>query len=75
MPTLLQIKVDEELKEAIQNKAKKYGVPVSSLLRITLRQIFLENDKNDLPGNVFNADRDNEGKGISVDDFLGMLNS
>lgn len=66
---LLQVKIGKDLKKAIREKAKKYGVPDSSLIRIVLTKSFLE----DSPGNVFNADRDNEGKGIAVDDLISKL--
>ncbi|MBI5754046.1 hypothetical protein HZA40_02790 [Candidatus Peregrinibacteria bacterium] len=66
---LLQIKVDDKLKKAIQQKANSYGVPASSLIRIVLVKNFLQ----DRPGNVFNADRDNNGKGIKVDDLIDYL--
>lgn len=66
--TLIQINVEDDLKKAIQKKAKQYGVPVSSLIRIVLVKFFLERE-----GNVFNADRDNKGKGIMVDDLIDAL--
>lgn len=66
--TLIQIKVEDDLKKAIQKKAKQYGVPVSSLIRIVLVKSFLPSE-----GNVFNADRDNNGKGIKVDDLIDAL--
>lgn len=66
---LLQIKIDDKLKKAIQQKANSYGVPSSSLIRIVLVKNFLQ----DKPGNIFNADRDNNGKGIKVDDLIDYL--
>ncbi|MCF6269534.1 MAG: BrnA antitoxin family protein [Melioribacteraceae bacterium] len=73
MKSLLQLKIDSPLKEAISQKAKKYGVPASSLIRIALTQAFMDENNDDMFGNIFNADRDNEGKGIPVKDFLEML--
>lgn len=78
---LLQIKIDNNLKKAIQKKAKLYGVPASTLVRIVLVKSFLEDQKNanmneeENPdfGNVFNAKRDNNGKGIPVEDLLSEL--
>ncbi len=78
---LLQIKIDNNLKTAIQKKAKLYGVPASTLVRIVLVKSFLEDQKNanmneeENPdfGNVFNAKRDNNGKGIPVEDLLSEL--
>lgn len=70
--SLLQIQIDDELKEAIQDKAKKYGVPSSSLIRITLVKAFMD-DEPWVEGNVFNAQRDSDGKGVSIDDLIKML--
>lgn len=70
--SLLQIQVDSKLKKAIQDKAKKYGVPSSSLIRITLVKAFMDDDTW-VAGNVFNAERDSDGKGIQIDDLIKML--
>lgn len=70
--SLLQIQIDDKLKKAISAKAKKYGVSSSSLIRITLVKAFLDDDPW-IEGNVFNAERDNEGKGIAIDDLITML--
>ncbi len=73
--SLLQIQIDDKLKKAIQNKAKSYDVPVSSLVKIILTKSFLTDDMptNSRKGNVFNAERDNGGKGISLDALLNAL--
>lgn len=72
--TLLQIKIDPKLKQAIENKADSYGVPTSTLVRIVLVKSFLEEKKGPFgPGNIFNAERDNKGKGIKIDDFIAAL--
>jgi len=72
--TLLQIKIADELNEAIRTKASTYGVPASSLIRIVLTKSFLENKSEELKaGNVFNADRDNAGQGLKIDDMIDML--
>lgn len=68
---LLQIQVEEALKKSIQAKAKFYGVSTSALLKIHLTQHFLENE-NFVAGNVFNAPRDNRGKGVLLEDFLAL---
>lgn len=70
--TLIQINVEDNLKKAIQKKAKRYGVPVSSLIRIVLVKSFLDNSEVK-DGNVYNADRDNKGKGIKVDELIDAL--
>jgi len=72
---LLQIKIDTKLKKAIQKKADLYGVPVSSLIRIVLVKSFLEEDEEANPdfGNVFNAKKDNKGKGMKIDDLIEAL--
>ena len=74
MESLLQLKIDKNLKDAIKRKAKKYGVPSSSLIRIVLTEAFLD-ENSDIPGNVFNAERDNEGEGIPLKKFLKMISS
>ncbi len=66
---LLQIKIDDKLKKAIQHKADSYGVPASSLIRIVLVRNFLQ----DKPGNIFNANRDSNGKGIKIDALIDSL--
>ncbi len=71
--TLLQVQIDETLKAAISKRAKRYGVPSSSLVKIALTEAFIPEDK--VFGNVFNADRDNAGEGISGKEFLKMLQS
>ena len=70
---LLQIKVDESLDKAIKQKAALYGVPASSLVRIVLVKSFTSVAKPYEAGNVFDADRDNNGKGIMVDDLIDKL--
>lgn len=72
--TLLQIQIDEKLKKSITDRAKKYGVPASSLVKIALVEVFSD-ETEDEPGNVFNAERDNNGSGISGKDFLRMISS
>ena len=65
--TLLQVEVSNELKNAIKEKAKLYGITTSAMVRIVLVKTFIEE------GNVFNADRDNNGKGMPVDDLIQKL--
>lgn len=69
--SLLQVHIDDNLKKSIQASAKKYGVPISSLVKIVLAKAFLHNENSS--GNVFNAERDNQGKGIQIDEILSML--
>lgn len=69
--TLLQVNIEDDLKKAIQKKAKAYGVSVSALVKIVLTRSFLMNDGK--AGNVFNAKRDNKGKGLPVDDLIDAL--
>lgn len=64
---LLQVQIDEKLKKAIKNKSSAYGVPASSLIKIVLTKAFIED------GNVFNAQRDNKGQGLKIDDIIEML--
>lgn len=71
---LLQLKIDEKLKNAIEKKSEIYGVPASSLIRIVLVKTFLEEQKNVFTtGNIFNASRDSNGKGIPIDDIIAAL--
>lgn len=65
--SLLQVEVSKELKAAIKEKANLYGVTTSTLVRIVLVKNFIEE------GNVFNADRDNNGKGMPVDTLIQEL--
>lgn len=67
---LLQVKIDKNLDTAIQSKAKKYGITASSLVRIVLVKSFMEEEKM---GNIFNADRDNNGVGIKIEDLIAKL--
>jgi hypothetical protein len=66
---LLQVKIDDNLKKTIQEKADTYGITMSSLVRIVLIRSFLPKKT----GNVFNADRDNKGKGIKIEDLIDSL--
>lgn len=71
--TLLQVKIDNDLSKAIKEKAVLYGVPVSSLVKIVLVKSFLSDDNCIEEGNVFNANRDNKGKGINIDNLITAL--
>lgn len=74
--TLLQVKIEESLKKAIQRRASRYNIPVSSLIKIVLVRTFLDESEADekiTPGNVFNAERDNKGKGIPLEKLLALL--
>lgn len=71
---LLQINIDEKLNKAIKEKAEIYDVPATSLVRIVLVRSFMKQNEDEIkPGNIFNADRDNKGKGIKIDDILDLL--
>ena len=51
-----------------------YDVPATSLIRIVLVKSFMKGDKDEIePGNIFNAYRDNKGKGIKIDDLIDLL--
>lgn len=71
--SLFQVQIDDHLKKAIHTKAHEYGVPASTLVRIVLVRSFLSTQHAYTPGNVFNADRDNQGKGIPIDDLIAAL--
>ena len=69
--SLLQVQINDVLMSALRNRSERYGVPVASLVKMALGKIFLDEDEDDyLPGNVFNADRDNNGKGIPAKELL-----
>lgn len=70
---LLQIQIDDKLKKAIAKKAQEYGVPASSLVRIALVKSFIQVNEDEPKGNIFNADRDNQGKGVKIDDLIDAL--
>ena len=71
---LLQIEVDDKLKKAIQKKAETYGITTSAIIRIVLVKSFADPaQKNLQAGNIFNADRDNNGKALPMDDFINAL--
>jgi hypothetical protein len=71
---LLQIEVNDKLKKAIQKKAETYGVSASAIVRIVLIKSFSEQEVGNLKeGNIFNAERDNNGKGIAIDDLINAL--
>jgi antitoxin component of RelBE/YafQ-DinJ toxin-antitoxin module len=65
--SLLQVEVSDELKTAIKEKASLYGITTSAMVRIVLVKNFIEE------GNIFNADRDNNGKGMPVDTLIQKL--
>lgn len=71
--TLLQVKIDDKLSKAIKKKAGVYGVPASSLVKIVLTRSFLDDGDKMIEGNVFNANRDNNGQGVKIDDLISML--
>lgn len=65
--SLLQVEVSNKLKNAIKEKAQLYGITTSAMVRIVLVKTFIEE------GNVFNAERDNNGKGMPVDNLIQKL--
>lgn len=65
--SLLQVEISDNLKKAIKKKAELYGITASAMVRIVLVKSFIEE------GNVFNADRDNNGKGVPVDEIIEKL--
>lgn len=70
----LQIRIDTELAKAIKTQASHYKIPSSSLVKIVLVKEFLHKKQKAMKqGNVFNAERDNNGKGIPMKDFINLL--
>jgi len=71
---LLQIEVDDKLKKAIQKKAETYGITTSAIIRIVLVRSFTKPEEESLKaGNVFNANRDNNGKALNMDYLINTL--
>ena len=70
---LLQVNIDEKLKKAIKNKSSEYGVPASSLIKIVLTKAFIDTKTTLQKGNIFNAQRDNRGQGLKIDEITDML--
>lgn len=71
---LLQVRISNKLYKALQNASKTFDVPMTSLVKIELTKSFLlKNQDDNALGNIFNAERDNKGKGIPTEDFLTMI--
>lgn len=68
--SLLQVEIDQKLKSTIKKKAKTYGISTSALIRILLIKVFTEDNKS---GNIFNANRDNNGTGLDIDNLISAL--
>ena len=70
--TLLQLKVDSKLKQAIKDRAVEYGVTSSAIVKMVLSDTFLKKESIS-NGNIFNAKRDNNGKGMPIEEFIDLL--
>lgn len=71
MTSLLQLKIDTALKDAIKRRADQYGVSISAIVKIALVEAFAADDF--VRGNIFNANRDNNGEGIALDTLIDQL--
>ena len=72
--TVLQIPLTDELKEGLERCTSAIGVSKSAYVKMLIAQNVLGEQAEDFsPGNLFNADRDNNGKGIPLDEFRKML--
>ncbi|PIQ78853.1 hypothetical protein COV81_04035 [Candidatus Peregrinibacteria bacterium CG11_big_fil_rev_8_21_14_0_20_41_10] len=71
MTSLLQLKIDTSLKDAIKRRADQYGVSISAIVKIALVEAFAAEDF--VRGNIFNANRDNNGEGIALDTLIDQL--
>ena len=70
---LLQVNIGEKLNKAIKEKRKCTMSPLL-LDTYSLVKSFMKGDKDEIePGNIFNAYRDNKGKGIKIDDLIDLL--
>lgn len=71
--TLLQLKVDQNLKKAIKKTADEYGVTSSAIVKMVLFKAFLNKNIPYDVGNIFNSERDNGGKGVALEEFISLL--
>lgn len=70
--TTLQIKVQKDLDRALQEKSSKIGISKTAYVKVLMaKDLGIGFDEE--PGNLFNADRDNGGRGLSLDEFKSFL--
>jgi len=75
--TILQIPLSKEMQKGLDKRTNPIGISNTSYVKILIAKdlgLLAENDCFH-QGNIFNAERDNNGKGIMADEFLGMLKS
>lgn len=77
--TVLQIPLSDEMKNKLNQITKPVGISNTAYIKILIaRELGLLPDQNKkafTQGNLFNADRDNNGQGIPFSDVRKMLQS
>ncbi len=73
--TVLQIPLSKEMQKGLNDRTNPVGISSTAYVKILIAKDlgFLIENNNFQQGNIFNADRDNDGKGIEADEFLTML--
>ncbi len=74
--TTFQLKVEDELANKIGERSKRIGISRTSYIKVLIARdlnIGFGEKEEFLKGNIFNAERDNNGKGIASEDFKSML--
>lgn len=71
--TTLQITLPPQLQQSLDQKTKRIGVSKTAYVKMLIAQDMGILNEDALPGNLFNADRDNNGKGIPLEDFKKLL--
>jgi len=72
--TVLQIAISEEIKKRLNKRTKPVGISNTAYVKILIaKDLGLLAQDNFVAGNLFNADRDNDGQGIPIADMKNML--
>ena len=72
--SILQIPLSEEMKRGLNERTNPIGISNTAYVKVLIaKDLGLIGNDNFEPGNLFNADRDNGGKGISIADMKSML--
>jgi hypothetical protein len=72
---ILQIPLSSKMKEELDHRTKPVGISNTAYIKVLIaKDLGLLPDTDFLPGNLFNADRDNNGKGVPIEDMRKMLN-
>jgi len=74
---ILQIPLSKEMQAELKIRTKPVGISNTAYVKVLIAKdlgLLPENNQGFRPGNLFNADRDNNGKGIPIGDMIKMLN-